>query len=162
MNPEKNSTVIDATASPGNKTTHLCSIMENTGKIYAFERNLERFNTLKVQVENYGGTNIEAIHSDFLKISPDNYKPDYVLLDPSCSGSGIHINYEKSQKRIDTLHNIQAMILNHALKFGAKKFVYSVCSVHPEESESVVQEALEKNPDYELKHIPDYTGQRGC
>lgn len=161
LNPELNSVVIDATASPGNKTTHLCSIMENTGKIYAFERNLDRFNTLKSQVEKYGASNIEAIHCDFLKVSPDNYKPDYILLDPSCSGSGIHINYEKDQKRIDTLHNFQAMILNHALKFGAKKVVYSVCSVHVEEGESVVKEALEKNLDYELECIPDYTGERG-
>lgn len=161
LNPAKNSIVIDATASPGNKTTHLCSIMENTGKIYAFERNLERFNTLKSQLEKYGATNTEAIHSDFLKISFENYKPEYILLDPSCSGSGIHINYQKNQKRIDTLQNFQAMILNHALKFEAKKVVYSVCSIHHEEGEAVVKEALEKNPDYELEAIPNYTSQRG-
>lgn len=161
LHPEKNSIVIDATASPGNKTTHLCSIMENTGKIIAFERNSERFETLKTNLESYGATNVQAIHSDFLKITPEQYKPDYILLDPSCSGSGIHVNYKKVQKRIDTLHNFQAMMLNHALKFGAKKVVYSTCSDDAEEGESVVKEALEKHPEYELENIPNYTDSRG-
>ncbi|XP_077301519.1 uncharacterized protein LOC143922167 [Arctopsyche grandis] len=161
LNPEKDSVVLDATAAPGNKTTHLCSIMENTGKIYAFERNSERYTNLVANLESYGATNVQPIHSDFLKITPETYKPDYILLDPSCSGSGIHVNYKKVQKRIDTLQNFQAMMLNHALKFGAKKVVYSVCSVHPEEGEAVVKEALEKNPDYELENIPNYTEARG-
>lgn len=161
LNPSKDSTVIDATASPGNKTTHLCSIMENTGKIFAFERNSERYNTLVTSLETYGATNATPIHSDFLKITPEQYKPDYILLDPSCSGSGIHVNYTKAQKRIDTLHNFQAMMLNHALKFGAKKVVFSTCSVHSEEGEDVVKEALEKNPEYELEMIPNYTEARG-
>lgn len=161
LNPEMNSTVIDAAASPGNKTTHLCSIMKNTGKIYAFERDAKRYQTLVGQIQRYGAGNVETICSDFLKASPAQYKADYVLLDPSCSGSGIHINYAKNQKRIDKLRNFQAMMLNHAFKFSPKAVVYSVCSCHKEECEDVVREALEKNPSYEIERIDDYTGHRG-
>lgn len=161
LNPEPESVVIDATASPGNKTTHLCSIMSNTGKIYAFERNEVRYNTLKEQVEKYGASNIETYHSDFLKVAPEKYNVDYILLDPSCSGSGIHINYQKDKSRINKLKNFQAMMLNHALKFNPKAVVYSVCSIHKEEGEEVVKEALEKNPEYEVATIENYTEQRG-
>lgn len=161
LNPEPESTVIDATASPGNKTTHLCSIMNNTGKIYAFERNEMRYKTLVEQVEKYGASNIETCHSDFLKVSPEKYNVDYILLDPSCSGSGIHVNYRKDKNRINKLKNFQAMMLNHAFKFNPKAVVYSVCSIHKEEGEDVVKEALEKNPEYEVVDIENYTDQRG-
>ncbi|ELA42781.1 uncharacterized protein VICG_00096 [Vittaforma corneae ATCC 50505] len=161
LNPEMNSTVIDAAASPGNKTTHLCSIMNNTGKIYAFERDAKRYQTLVEQIAKYGAENVEAIYSDFLKASPEQYKADYILLDPSCSGSGIHVNYVKNQQRINRLKNFQAMMLNHAFKFNPKAVVYSACSYHKEECEDVIKEALEKNPSYELEKIDNYTGKRG-
>lgn len=161
LSPEPNSTVIDAAASPGNKTTHLCSIMGNTGRIFAFERNRQRYSTLVEQIGKYGATNVTAVHKDFLKASPEEYSADYVLLDPSCSGSGIHINYKKDQKRIDALRNFQAMMLNHAFKFRPKAIVYSVCSRHREEGEEVVKEALEKHLDYDLEPIGDFTGERG-
>lgn len=162
LNPEPGSTVIDAAASPGNKTTHLCSIMENTGRIFAFERNKQRYDTLVDQVSKYGASNVTTVHKDFLKASPEEYRADYVLLDPSCSGSGIHINYKKDQKRIDALHNFQAMMLNHAFKFSPKAIVYSTCSHHKEEGEDVVKEALEKHPDYDLETIGEFTKERGC
>lgn len=162
LNPEPGSTVIDATAAPGNKTTHMCSIMNNTGKIYAFERDEKRFKTLVEQVEKYGAKNIETIHQDFLKSNPEEYKVDYVMVDPSCSGSGIHINYVENKNRLNKLGNFQAMMLNHALKFKPKAAVYSTCSYHTRECEDVIKEVLEKNSEYELEMIPEYTGQRGC
>lgn len=161
LNPPANSTVIDATAAPGNKTTHLASIMNNTGRIYAFDRDKKRVEILRKRVESYGAKNIEVIHKDFLTVSPEQYKADYVLVDPSCSGSGIHMNYEKDQKRIDTLHNFQVVILNHAFTFEPLRVVYSTCSYHSEEGEDVVQEVLEKNPTYEIEPIGDFWKERG-
>lgn len=161
LNPPEGSIVFDATAAPGNKTTHLCSIMNNTGTIYAFERDSRRFATLKEQIKSYGAKNIKAEEKDFLKVDPADYKPDYILLDPSCSGSGIHLNYRKDQHRVDTLHNLQAMLLNHALKFNPKKLIFSTCSVHTEEGEDVIKEALERNTEYEVENIGDFWSERG-
>ena len=103
-------------------------------------------------IEKYGAKNIETLNGDFIKV-------DYILLGPSCSGSGIHNNCKKDQKRINMLKNFQCMMLNHAIKFNPKNLVYSVCSIYKEED--VVREALEKNLEYELEDLPNYTGIRG-
>ena len=90
-------------------------------------------------------------------------------MDPSCSGSGIIKEHENISKRSDaeqtdrlvTLSNFQKMIVRHALKFpNLKRLVYSTCSIHEEENEQVVQEILEKEPDFELVPNPLPTWHR--
>lgn len=98
---------------------------------------------------------------DFMNIEPSAYQADYILLDPPCSESGIRANYEKDQKRVDGLHNRQVLLLIHAFEFYPKKIVYSTSSIHTEENEDVVKEALEKNPDYEIEPIGDFWKTRG-
>ena len=64
---------------------------------------------------------------------------EYILVDPSCTGSGIvrrsEITSDTSLDRILALSRFQAMILKHALSFpSVKKVVYSTCSIHTEVS----------------------------
>ncbi|PSR81114.1 S-adenosyl-L-methionine-dependent methyltransferase [Coniella lustricola] len=95
--------VIDGCAAPGNKTTHLASIVHSRNqaaegalhaKIYAFEKDAKRAKTLEKMVTTAGSDGITQIHygHDFLKVDPADEKFSRVgalLLDPSCSGSGI-------------------------------------------------------------------------
>ncbi|EKM58071.1 uncharacterized protein PHACADRAFT_139688 [Phanerochaete carnosa HHB-10118-sp] len=91
--------VIDATAAPGNKTSHLCALMNNQGKaspirfcLFAFERDRKRFGTLKTMLSRARCQNIEAVNADFMTTSPNDGRfasVTHILLDPSCSGSGI-------------------------------------------------------------------------
>jgi putative methyltransferase len=46
LSPPANSVCIDACAAPGNKTSHLSAILNNTGKIFAFDMDQRRLNTL--------------------------------------------------------------------------------------------------------------------
>ncbi|KAJ3346860.1 putative 28S rRNA (cytosine-C(5))-methyltransferase, partial [Kappamyces sp. JEL0680] len=46
LDPPKHAVVIDGCAAPGNKTSHLSAIMENTGTIYAFDMDRKRLDTL--------------------------------------------------------------------------------------------------------------------
>ncbi|KAI0710126.1 S-adenosyl-L-methionine-dependent methyltransferase [Earliella scabrosa] len=148
--------VIDATAAPGNKTSHLCAIMRNKGKLYAFERDRKRFSTLKNMLAKAHCSNVEAVNSDFLTISPDDPtygRATHILLDPSCSGSGIvnrmdHLldNEEENDgesERLNKLAAFQLKMIQHAMTFpSVKRIVYSTCSVHAIENEHVVRQAL--------------------
>lgn len=76
---------------------------------------------------------------------------EYILLDPSCSGSGMvnrmdevtDTENSKNNERLMKLAGFQIILLKHSLKFPAvKRVVYSTCSIHEEENEYVVHEAL--------------------
>lgn len=97
LNPESDSKVIDACAAPGNKTNHLSCIMKNKGKIIAYEINKTRFETIKKRLLDMNSNNIELKNEDFLD-SNIEISPDYILLDPSCSGSGMKNSLENNSK----------------------------------------------------------------
>lgn len=94
--------VVDACAAPGNKTTHLAAILhahkpefvDLPQSIYAFEKDSKRAQTLEKMVKIAGSRKMTKIGPghDFLRVDPraDKYKSvGALLLDPSCSGSGI-------------------------------------------------------------------------
>ncbi|KAJ7242784.1 S-adenosyl-L-methionine-dependent methyltransferase [Mycena haematopus] len=153
----KDAVVIDATAAPGNKTTHLSALMRNMGKLYAFERDRKRFGTLTMMVSRAGCKNVEPVNSDFLTVDPldpELAKVTHILLDPSCSGSGIvnrldHLleteeeNQDEKDERLNKLASFQLMMITHAMKFPkVSRIVYSTCSIHATENEHVVRAAL--------------------
>ncbi|KAI6025115.1 hypothetical protein PISMIDRAFT_90082 [Pisolithus microcarpus 441] len=151
------SVVIDATAAPGNKTSHMSALMANMGKLYAFERDQKRYRTLKAMLNKAGCKNAEAINADFLTVDPSDPKygrVTHILLDPSCSGSGIvnrldhsleaeDDNAEGLENRLNKLAGFQLMMIKHAMKFPAvQKIAYSTCSIYAVENEQVVKQAL--------------------
>ncbi|KAJ2904591.1 hypothetical protein MKZ38_007570 [Zalerion maritima] len=94
--------VLDACAAPGNKTTHLAAIlyqhhpdpMHFDQAVIACEKDRTRAGTLDKMVKKAAADQIckLLLGQDFLKIDPND--PRYrnvgaLLLDPSCSGSGI-------------------------------------------------------------------------
>ncbi|EMD34155.1 hypothetical protein CERSUDRAFT_55626 [Gelatoporia subvermispora B] len=152
------SVVIDATAAPGNKTSHLSALMSNRGKLFAFERDRKRFSTLKKMLAKAHCRNVEPVNADFLTVSPDDVKfrqVTHILLDPSCSGSGIvnRLDYlleaetqnaEEDRQRLDKLASFQLLMIRHAMKFpSVRRIVYSTCSIHATENEHVVRQALQ-------------------
>ncbi|KAL2271574.1 hypothetical protein VTJ83DRAFT_945 [Remersonia thermophila] len=109
--------VIDACSAPGNKTTHLAAILHErrasgaggsggavawaprqgaqpAPRVLAFEKDAQRAEVLKKMVHKAGAGDVTTVHggADFLQTNPD--APEFrrvgaLLLDPSCSGSGI-------------------------------------------------------------------------
>ncbi|WFD36191.1 25S rRNA (cytosine(2278)-C(5))-methyltransferase [Malassezia cuniculi] len=168
-------TALDATAAPGNKTSHLSALMGGEGTLYAFERAPMRYKTL-VRMLGRAGCLAERPHrgnvhpqkQDFLAVDPQEYAGvTHMLLDPSCSGSGIinRLDYltgstddeqdnlegvvpgEKAEKdRLAALAALQTRMIRRAMEFpGLTRFTYSTCSVHDEENEHVVVAALESD-----------------
>jgi len=169
LNPAPGAEVIDACAAPGNKTSLMAALMKNAGKIYAFDLDTRRLETMRKLLNKAGVKNCVVKGCDFLKVNP--LDPVYaevsgILVDPSCSGSGIvsRLNQltdstdSNENKRLKSLSDFQLLILNHALTFPAvESVVYSTCSVHEEENERVVMQAIALNPSFELTRcLPDW------
>lgn len=153
LNPGPADVVIDACAAPGNKTTHLAAHVGLPGSITAFEKDVRRSNILKMMVKKAGAESIVSVNvGDFTHSNPEDFTGvTGLLVDPSCSGSGIFGRAHEeetpeesySDERLQKLASFQFSIMRHALNFpNAKKVVYSTCSIHAEENERVVIDLL--------------------
>lgn len=81
---------IDGTAAPGNKTSLMSALMGCAGTLHAFEKSTYRFKTLEKMLAKAGCSNVTATRGDFTQADPSDYpNVTRILLDPSCSGSGI-------------------------------------------------------------------------
>uniref|UniRef100_A0A8C0SDZ3 28S rRNA (cytosine-C(5))-methyltransferase n=1 Tax=Canis lupus familiaris TaxID=9615 RepID=A0A8C0SDZ3_CANLF len=155
--PPPGSHVIDACAAPGNKTSHLAAFLKNQGRIFAFDLDAGRLASMATLLARAGVSCCELAQEDFLAVSPSDQRyrqVQYILLDPSCSGSGMPTRQLEepgtgtpSKARLQALAGFQQRALRHALTFPSlQRLVYSTCSLCQEENEDVVQDALQQNP----------------
>lgn len=162
--------LIDACAAPGNKTSHLAALVsgaassagDKASSVFAFEKNHRRAQLLRDRMALMGVQDTVKVNNcDFLTLDVLDAKyrnVTAVLLDPSCSGSGVvrsleravenseHNNAEDSDTRTDRLAKLQAFqikVIEKAMTFPrVQRIVYSTCSVHVEENEFVVAEIM--------------------
>ncbi|XP_073526855.1 28S rRNA (cytosine-C(5))-methyltransferase [Phyllobates terribilis] len=165
LDPPVGACVIDACAAPGNKTSQLAAIVQNKGKVFAFDLDTKRLATMSTLLLRAGVTCQELANVDFLTVNPSEpkyHKVSHILVDPSCSGSGmpdrmrVLTDEEGSEKeeRLRALSAFQRRALSHALQFPSAQYVvYSTCSVHQQENEDVVQDILEQHPDFRLVNV---------
>lgn len=159
--PQSTWKIVDATAAPGNKTSHLAAMVDEKlgGRVIAVDRDPGRFKVLqKTLTSACVASKVNARCADFLQMRADRDKSlrgvDAILLDPSCSGSGTSLsrrdnllddrNQGEDAERLARLASFQLAALKHALNYfpSCRRIVYSTCSIHPIENESVVSKAL--------------------
>lgn len=173
----KNGTAVDyldACAAPGNKTSHLAALLAtNQGdssaktkptSVFALDRNSRRLDSLKLRMSKMlpaeENSHIKVLPElkDFLATTPADFSTiGGILLDPSCSGSGIFTALDRQSEstddaeaasRMEHLSNFQVTALKHAMTFpSVQQIVYSTCSIHAQENEQVVEQAVKQNPD---------------
>jgi len=167
--PPPGSCVLDACAAPGMKTSQLAAAVCGEGaQVIAVERSAKRYQILKEILERSGANAVtKSLNEDFLKIDPaDHAGVEYIVLDPSCSGTGMARrgggDEEPSQERLETLASVQSSLLLHALSFpSVKRVVYSTCAVSELENEAVVTQVLEKAPGWDVVSIMPAWERRG-
>ncbi|NXK47918.1 NSUN5 methyltransferase, partial [Chauna torquata] len=181
LSPAAGSHVIDACAAPGNKTSHLAAILKNKGQIFAFDLDTKRLATMNTMLMRAGVTSFKLAQQDFLTVDPCDpmySKVTYILLDPSCSGSGMvnRLLLEEaapSAERLQALAGFQRKVLSHALSFPAvQRLAYSTCSVHREENEDVVHAVLQEQsssfrlvnvfPSWPCRGLATFAGAECC
>lgn len=158
LRPPVGSTVLDMCAAPGMKTIHTCNVLQNQGTIYSVEKNPDRHRTLCKMVVTAGCHIVQPIFADALRITAVECPGvEYILVDPSCTGSGIQNRLsldpeEKDPVRIKKLAGLQIKMLSHAMETfpDVKRIAYSTCSLYEEENEKVVEKCLNLYPNFKL------------
>lgn len=160
--PKSGELVIDTCSAPGGKTTHMAQLMNDQGKIMAFDIHGHKLAKIEENAARLGITIIETAEKDALTL-PDRWKgkADRVLVDAPCSGLGVlrrkpDSRWRKSEELLYELPKLQLAILKQAsecVKAGGV-IVYSTCTIEPEENQMVVEAFLRDNPDFSLEEIP--------
>jgi len=161
--------IIDVCSAPGGKTTHLAQLMNNKGVILAFDTNKKRLSMVEENCKRLGINIVTTQLNDVTKLNKKYInKADKVLVDVPCSGLGVlrrkpDLKWQTfNLKRFQKLSKLQGEILSAAanyVKVGGR-LIYSTCSTEPEENENVVNEFLDKNPNYELEDLKEFIKER--
>ncbi|MCD6576175.1 MAG: RsmB/NOP family class I SAM-dependent RNA methyltransferase [Nanoarchaeota archaeon] len=150
LSPKVGEVVLDMTAAPGGKTTHLSQMMKNKGVIVALEKNKQRIHSLVNNIERMGSENVIVVKLDARNARKLNIKFDKVLLDTPCSSDGTIGKNPELKKRIKKEDYLKFPKMQRSLVRAAHSvlkrggiLLYSTCSTAPEENEEVVEFAVE-------------------
>ena len=155
--------VLDLCAAPGGKTTQLAAALKGEGLLICNEINPKRAKILARNIERLGIANALVLNEHPQKLE-ERFAGffDRILVDAPCSGEGM---FRKDDTAVsewsveNVLHCAQRQkgILEQAaaaLRPGGY-IVYATCTFSPEENEMVVDDFLQKNPDFELIPVRD-------
>ncbi|WBF65452.1 MAG: 16S rRNA (cytosine(967)-C(5))-methyltransferase RsmB [Candidatus Kinetoplastibacterium crithidii] len=155
--------VLDACAAPGGKTSHLLELAEidlvaldsNKFRLGRLQENLDRLNLFSKK--------IKIIEGDAQQIDQwwDGKLFDIILADVPCTASGIvrkhpDIRWIKKKEDVETARLVQSRIIDSLWKtlLPGGRFLYSTCSIFPEECIYQVLLFLEKHKDAFLLDSP--------
>ena len=158
--PKPGERVLDLCAGAGGKTLHMAALMENRGEIVAVDLHPDKLHLLEAEAGRLGVT-ITTTHAGDAKALPERFRGgfDCVLLDAPCSGLGTlrrnpEIRWRIAPADLETSMSLQKRLLKSAADYvkPGGRLVYGVCTLTPEENESVAAHLLATRP--EFKRIP--------
>ena len=127
--PPPGAHVIDACAAPGSKTSHLAALLGNQGVVFAFDRSEQRLDNLRKLVALRGATCVRPKLADFMTVDPANEaysQVTHILLDPSCSSSGMSTTATTDPAELAALVSAQRAMIRHAMEFPNVPSPYDV------------------------------------
>lgn len=163
--------VLDLTAAPGGKTSHISAILWNNGEIFANELQMVRREKLKFTIERQWCTNVQIIAGDAKELKNKFEKEyfDIIIADLPCSAEGrINFHHKKSYKFLETLginkrnYALQKEILKsnvELLKTGGI-LLYSTCTLDPLENEWILHFLISNFKSLEIQEIDEYFSEK--
>ena len=160
LNPQSGETILDACAGLGGKTGHIAQMMKNSGKLVAMDKDENKLMRLESEMHRLGVSIVTTcIHDLSSPLNREHFgKFDRILLDAPCSGLGVlrrnpDIKWRASQQNLAYCQKRQALFLNNLAHFVKPSgvLVYAVCSMEPEENESVIKGFLNKHGKFAIE-----------
>jgi 16S rRNA (cytosine967-C5)-methyltransferase len=172
LDPRPGETVADVCAAPGTKATHLAELMDNRGRLIAFDPQAARLALLDRGAARLGITIVQSHVGGAAALAPRwTGRCDRVLVDAPCSNLGVlrrnpEVKWRRTEDDLRRLRQKQRTILDAAASMvrAGGRLVYATCSPEPEENEEVVLPFLETHrewgvdPPTEFPVAPDAQG----
>jgi ribosomal RNA methyltransferase Nop2 len=170
LQPQPNERILDLSAAPGGKTTHIAQIMKNTGVIFANDSK-ERCRAVSANCHRLGVINTVICHTDGRTFPKTMSGFDRVLLDAPCTGTGVAIKdpsvkANKDAKDVKRCSHLQKELLLAAIDCCSSKsekggiIVYSTCSILVEENEAVINYALNTGLEFGRAGFKNFVAHR--
>jgi 16S rRNA C967 or C1407 C5-methylase (RsmB/RsmF family)/NOL1/NOP2/fmu family ribosome biogenesis protein len=166
LDPQPGERVLDLSAAPGGKATHLAARMGNQGLLVANEIHGRRVWDLAENLERWG-----ARHAAIINESPERLAErfagffDRVLLDAPCSGEGMFRKGDAARREWEPALVAGCALRQSAILEDAAAMVrpggvlgYSTCTFAPDEDEGSIARFLREHPDFALIEPPARPG----
>jgi 16S rRNA (cytosine967-C5)-methyltransferase len=158
---QKGQRVLDACCAPGGKTGHILEAEPQLAELVAIDSELSRL--VRVQ-ENLARLDLDADILCADASQPDSWHDgksfDRILLDAPCSGTGVirrhpDIKHLRRESDIAALAVRQRELMKALWPLLAPGgiFLYTTCSILPQENEQVVSDFLAEHTDAAVKKI---------
>ena len=155
----KGQQIADICAGAGGKTLALAAQSNNSGQIYAFDRDKRQLRPIHDRLKRAGVRNTQVLspgkpHA----LPPLAGKMDRVLVDAPCSGSGTWRRHPDAKWRL-TAEDLEARLLDqrNVLELAAPlvksggRLIYITCSVLRQENTAQIEAFLQRHPDFEIR-----------
>ena len=160
--PAAGMTVLDCCAAPGGKTSLMAEMMQNTGRVHAWDVHEHRVDLIYAQAERLRLYNIRpAVRDATVYQERFDQTMDAVLLDAPCSGTGVmdnkpDIKYRLTPEGLEELIALQARLLKTNARYvkPGGVLVYATCSLLPQENMEQVRNFLAAHDDFQLDALP--------
>jgi 16S rRNA (cytosine967-C5)-methyltransferase len=162
--PRPGQTVADVCAAPGTKTTHLAQLMENRGRLLAFDPQPRRLARAREAATRLGISIVETLDGSAQALAPRFAGAcDGVLVDAPCSNLGVlrrnpDVKWRRRPADVGAAARRQRDILEAAASLAKPggALVYATCSLEPEENEAIARAFLEGHLDFAVDPPPDF------
>lgn len=168
LDPREGMFVMDLCAAPGGKTTHLAQLMNNKGRVAAFDIYQHKIALIGQNVRRMGIDIVGTSVQDATKVVGEYIgKADRVLIDAPCSGLGMigkkpDIKWGFDIKAIPKLARLQYAIFSAGAKYvkAGGELVYSTCTIGRAENQDMRSRFLEEHLEFEPVSIEQFLPDR--
>ncbi|MEZ5690783.1 MAG: RsmB/NOP family class I SAM-dependent RNA methyltransferase [Rickettsiales bacterium] len=152
--------VIDFCAGAGGKTLAIAAMMNNKGRILAWDKSEKRLDQIKPRLKRAGVDNVQthvisSEHDSFIKRHKSS--ADRVLVDAPCSGSGTwrrnpDLKWRFNENDLNEVTAIQQSILQSSARLTKEggRLIYATCSLFRDENENQIENFLNNNNSFRL------------